>query len=210
MTSTWDRQKHGCGNHEKLPVSIEAAHVKIEPSPHGPAPPSYRCGSSLTAVCHSVELNVICYYNSIIGARTNRYGSAEPFLRIAGRSHFFLALHVPENRYAEGLQGKLGMISDRVFLRRKIFSTWFLCLHIHCGRPYLGIEGMPQAITNEILKQFSATAASGGIALFHMIVTPKAQTKEQVLLTAGNQKKWWWKSICRTHRCGEADYQSGM
>ena len=34
---------------------------------------------------------------------------------------------------------------------------------------------------NEILKQFSATAASsGGIALFHMIgVTPEAQTKEQ-------------------------------
>lgn len=44
------------------------------------------------------------------------------------------------------------------------------------------LEGMPaKGITNEILKQFSATAASsGGIALFHMIgVTPEAQTKEQ-------------------------------
>lgn len=44
------------------------------------------------------------------------------------------------------------------------------------------LEGVPaKGMTNEILKQFSATAASsGGIALFHMIgVTPEAQTKEQ-------------------------------
>lgn len=37
---------------------------------------------------------------------------------------------------------------------------------------------MPRNITNDNLKQFSATAASsGGIALFHMVgVTPEAHT----------------------------------
>lgn len=100
---------------------------------------------------------------------------------IAGRAPYF-GLHVPENRYAQGLV-KLGKdIKPEYFTDESIFNLISYAFGSIVKDRVWAIEGMPTTgVTNEILKQFSATAASsGGIALFHMIgVTPEAQTKEQ-------------------------------
>ena len=178
----WDRQKHDV---ETMSATrrIEAAHVKMGAVPTWSCAP-YHIGvaPSFGQQFASAESNVICYYNSIIGARTNRYaGPLELLCGIAGRAPYF-GLHVPENRYAQGLV-KLGAdIKPEYFTDESIFNLISYAFGSIVKDRIWALEGMPTiGVTNEILKQFSATAASsGGIALFHMIgVTPEAQTKEQ-------------------------------
>ena len=178
----WDRQKHDV---ETMSATrrIEAAHVKMG------AIPTWSCAPYHIGVAPgfgqqfaSAESNVICYYNSIIGARTNRYaGPLELLCGIAGRAPYF-GLHVPENRYAQGLV-KLGAdIKPEYFTDESIWNLISYAFGSIVKDRVWALEGMPaRGATNEILKQFSATAASsGGIALFHMIgVTPEAQTYEQ-------------------------------
>ncbi len=178
----WNRQKHDV---ETMSATrrIEAAHVKMGAIPTWSCAP-YHIGvaPSFGQQFASAESNVICYYNSIIGARTNRYaGPLELLCGIAGRAPYF-GLHVSENRYAKGLV-KLGDdIKPEYFVEEDIFNLVSYSFGTIVADRIWALEGIPaKGITNEILKQFSATAASsGGIALFHMIgVTPEAQTKEQ-------------------------------
>ena len=178
----WNRQKHDV---ETMSATrrIEAAHVKMGAVPTWSCAP-YHIGvaPSFGQQFASAESNVICYYNSIIGARTNRYaGPLELLCGIAGRAPYF-GLHVPENRYAKGLV-KLGDdIRPEYFVEEDIFNLISYAFGSIVADRIWALEGIPaKGITNEILKQFSATAASsGGIALFHMIgITPEAQTKEQ-------------------------------
>lgn len=177
----WNRQKHDV---ETMSATrrIEAAHVKMGAVPTWSCAP-YHIGvaPSFGQQFASAESNVICYYNSIIGARTNRYaGPLELLCGIAGPPYF--GLHVPENRYAKGLV-KLGDdIRPEYFVEEDIFNLISYAFGSIVADRIWALEGIPaKGITNEILKQFSATAASsGGIALFHMIgITPEAQTKEQ-------------------------------
>lgn len=178
----WDRQKHDI---ETMAATrrIEAAHVKMGAVPTWSCAP-YHIGvaPSFGQQFASAESNVICYYNSIIGARTNRYaGPLELLCGIAGRAPYF-GLHVPENRYAEGLV-KLGAdIKPEYFTDESIYNLISYAYGSIVRDRVWALDGMPtHGVTNEMLKQFSATAASsGGIALFHMIgVTPEAQTLEQ-------------------------------
>lgn len=178
----WDRQKHDV---ETMAATrrIEAAHVKMGAIPTWSCAP-YHVGvaPSFGQQFASAESNVICYYNSIIGARTNRYaGPLELLCGIAGRVPYF-GLHVPENRYAQGLV-KLGKdIKPEYFTDESIFNLISYAFGSVVKDRVWALDGIPAgSTTNEILKQFSATAASsGGIALFHMIgVTPEAQTLEQ-------------------------------
>lgn len=178
----WNRQKHDV---ETMSATrrIEAAHVKMGAVPTWSCAP-YHIGvaPSFGQQFASAESNVICYYNSIIGARTNRYaGPLELLCGIAGRAPYF-GLHVPENRYAKGLV-KLGDdIRPEYFVEEDMFNLISYAFGSIVADRIWALEGIPaKGITNEILKQFSATAASsGGIALFHMIgITPEAQTKEQ-------------------------------
>lgn len=186
----WDRQKHDV---EVMSATrrIEAAHIKMGAVPSWSCAP-YHMGvaPSFGQQFASAESNVICYYNSIIGARTNRYaGPLELLCGIAGRAPYY-GLHVPENRYAQGLV-KLGAdIKPEYFVDEDIYNLISYAYGSIVADRVWALEGVPnKGITNEILKQFSATAASsGGIALFHMIgVTPEALTKEQAF--GGKQPK---------------------
>lgn len=186
----WSEQKHTV---EVMSATrrIEAAHIKMG------AVPSFSCAPYHMGVAPSfgqqfasAESNVICYYNSIIGARTNRYaGPLELLCGIAGRAPYY-GLHVPENRYAQGLV-KLGAdIKPEYFEEEDIYNLISYAYGSIVADRVWALEGVPsRGITNEILKQFSATAASsGGIALFHMIgITPEALTKEQAF--GGKQPK---------------------
>ena len=176
----WHRQKHDV---EVMSATrrIEASHIKMGAIPTWSCAP-YQAGfqPSFGQQLACAESNVICYYNSIIGARTNRYaGPLELLCGIAGRVPYF-GLHVPENRYAQGLV-KLGDdIRLEYFEDESMYPLVSYAFGSIVGDRIWALEGMPTNITNDNLKQRSATAASsGGIALFHMIgVTPEAQTRE--------------------------------
>ncbi|WP_409968058.1 aconitase X catalytic domain-containing protein [Bengtsoniella intestinalis] len=173
---------------------MEAAHVKLGAIPTWTCAPYQSCvqpvfGQQIV----SAESNVICYYNSVIGARTNRYaGPLELLGGIAGRVPYS-GLHVKENRYAEGLVKLSDEFKPEWF---EDDSLWNLISYAYgsiVGNRVWAIEGMPTKFRSENLRDFSATAASsGGIALYHMIgVTPEAQTKEM----AFNGKKPLYEEI---------------
>lgn len=176
----WDRQKHDV---EVMSATrrIEASHVKMGAIPTWSCAP-YQCGfqPSFGQQIASAESNVISYYNSIIGARTNRYaGPLELLCGIAGRVPYF-GLHVTENRYAEGLIVLGDDVKPEYFEDDSFYTLVAYAYGSIVGDRVWAIEGLPQQISNENLRNFSATAASsGGIALFHIIgVTPEAQTRE--------------------------------
>jgi len=128
------------------------------------------------------ESNAICYANSVLGARTNRYADyLDICAAITGRVPK-CGLHLAENR------------RGRWLLRLVGFSPALLAEEVFC--PVLGhligamvgdkipvIEGMPASATDDQLKAFCAAAASAGsVALFHAVgLTPEAPTAEAAL-----------------------------
>ena len=160
---------------------MEAAHDKLGAIPTWTCAPYQSCvqptfGQQIV----SAESNVICYYNSVIGARTNRYaGPLELLGGIAGRVPY-AGLHRKENRYAEGLIHLEPEIKVEWFEDGELYNLVAYAYGSIVGNKVWAIDGMPKRNRNENLRDFSATAASsGGIALYHMIgVTPEAQTQE--------------------------------
>ena len=132
------------------------------------------------------ESNAICYANSVLGARTNRYGDfMDICAAITGRVPR-CGLHLKENRKGEILL-RLADI-ERAVMK----STAFYAALGH----YLGsvaedkipvIEGLDAAASSDQLKALCAAAASAGaVALFHAVgVTPEANTLEEAF--AGNE-----------------------
>lgn len=128
------------------------------------------------------ESNAVVFCNSVLGARTNRYGD---FLDIAcaisGRAPDY-GLHRPENRRAR-----------IVFDVSALPPTW---LASEIAWPVLGslygretgdavgvVTGVPHAPGEDALKAFgAAAAATGAVGLFHVAgVTPEAPTVEAAL-----------------------------
>ena len=121
------------------------------------------------------ESNAVAFCNSVLGARTNRYGDfLDIACAIAGRAPY-CGLHVPENRRATLVVDVSGLSAalrgSDVFY--PVLGSWF-------GRAVGGdiavIEGLEGFCTEDRLKAFGAAAAStGAVALFHVAgVTPEA------------------------------------
>jgi hypothetical protein len=120
------------------------------------------------------ESNAIAYVNSVIGARTERYGDyTDICCAITGRAPYF-GLHRPENRTPE-------VLIDCSDLALQRTPSDFAALGYLVGKlvedriPLL--TGVPRWISGDQLKAFSAAAASSGaVALFHIAgITPEAQ-----------------------------------
>ncbi|MBQ8584977.1 MAG: aconitase X catalytic domain-containing protein [Butyricicoccus sp.] len=178
----WADQKHDITS-MSASRRIEASHMKMGAIPTWSCAP-YHLGvaPSFGQQFAAAESNVICYYNSIIGARTNRYaGPLEMLCGITGRAPYY-GLHKTENRYAQGLVRLGDDIRPEYFTDENTYNLVSYAFGSIVQDRIWALDGVPaQGATNEILKQFSATAcSSGGIALFHMIgITPEAQTLEQ-------------------------------
>ncbi|AZO71888.1 MAG: DUF521 domain-containing protein [Mesorhizobium sp.] len=128
------------------------------------------------------ESNAVVFCNSVLGARTNRYGD---FLDIAcaitGRAPDY-GLHRPENRRAR-LVFDVSALSPS-FLASEI--VWPVLGSLY-GREVGNAIGVVTGIANhpgeDVLKAFGAAAASSGaVGLFHIAgVTPEAPDVETVL-----------------------------
>lgn len=125
------------------------------------------------------ESNAIVFANSVLGARTNRYGDfIDICCAITGRAPD-VGLHRPENRAGQILF-RLVDIPDRLLREDVLFPVLGYWLGARTGTKIPVIDGLRPDTTEDQLKALGAAAASsGGVALFHAAgVTPEAPTLE--------------------------------
>ena len=128
------------------------------------------------------ESNAVSYFNSVIGARTNRYGD---FLDVACG----LTQRVPEAGLHTDKGRRAQIIIDLAQIPEELRETEIFC-HVlgHLMGKVSGsrvpvITGLPAATTKDSLKALAAAgAASGAIGLYHAVgVTPEAPSLEAAL-----------------------------
>ncbi|MGX5799915.1 aconitase X [Bradyrhizobium sp. Arg314] len=131
------------------------------------------------------ESNAVVFCNSVLGARTNRYGD---FLDIAcaitGRAPDY-GLHRPDNRRARLIFDVSGLSPS--FLASEI--AWPVLGSLYgreVGNAIAVVTGVASHPGEDALKAFGAAAASSGaVGLFHIAgVTPEAPDVETILAGA--------------------------
>ena len=124
------------------------------------------------------ESNAVAFCNSVLGARTNRYGDfLDICAAITGRAPR-TGLHLPENRRATVLvdAGTLpsSLLDSDVFY--PILGSW---LGRTVGTAVAAIRGLP-GVGEDRMKALGAAAAStGAVGLFHIIGTTPEAPDEQ-------------------------------
>ena len=128
------------------------------------------------------ESNAVTFYNSVIGARTNKCGDyLDVACALIGKAPF-AGLHTDEARRGELVIDAAGIPAD--FRHEDIF---YHLLGHHVGRlagqrvPV--IDNLDSRATEDNLKALSAAAAaSGGVELWHGVgITPEAGTRDHAL-----------------------------
>ena len=128
------------------------------------------------------ESNAIVFANSVLGARTNRYGDfIDICCAITGRAPD-VGLHRTENRRGQ-LLFRLRDIPARLLAEDVLFPVLGYWLGARTGTKIPVIDGLLPATSEDQLKALGAAAASsGGVALFHAVgVTPEAPTLDATL-----------------------------
>ena len=123
------------------------------------------------------ESNAIAFANSVIGARTNRYGDfIDLCCAITGRAPAW-GLHLDEHRRGRVLF-RLRGFPLTVEPSDSLFIAVGLLVGASAGDRVPVIEGLPRPTSEDQLKALGAAAASSGaVALFHVVgVTPEAPT----------------------------------
>jgi predicted aconitase len=124
------------------------------------------------------ESNAVAYYNSALGARTNKYGSyLDVACAITGLAPF-AGLHTDEGRKAE-----IHFACDALLESWKREDIFFHLLGYiagrRAGRRIPAITGIASASPDNLKALCTAGAASGGVDLLHVVgVTPEAPSLE--------------------------------
>jgi predicted aconitase len=124
------------------------------------------------------ESNAIVFANSVIGARTNRYGDfIDLCCAMTGRAPAY-GLHLTENRAARALVEIVSVPHD--WDLEQVAVAVGHAIGRRCGGLVPAIVGLPPETSEDDLKALGAAAASSGaVALFHVVgVTPEAPDLE--------------------------------
>ena len=124
------------------------------------------------------ESNAVVFCNSVLGARTNRYGDfLDICAAIAGRAPL-TGLHLPQNRIAKILVDVSALDKD-VVESEAFFAILGAWLGKNVGTEIAAIDGL-HGVTEDRLKSLGAAAAStGAVGLFHVIgYTPEASDRQ--------------------------------
>jgi predicted aconitase len=170
--------------------------VRLDPSEHQPrlrlmrahealgCVPSFTCAPYQTLFRPSFgeqiawgESNAIVFANSVIGARTNRYGDfIDLCCAIAGRAPAY-GLHLSENRLGQILFRLTGFPSS-LAASDALYVAIGLLIGQASGEDIPVLEGLPPPRDEDQLKALGAAAASAGaVGLFHAVgITPEAPT----------------------------------
>ncbi len=127
------------------------------------------------------ESNAVAYANSVLGARTNRYGDyIDICAAITGRAPK-CGLHLTENRRGQLLL-KLTDFEPELLGHELFYTVLGHLIGPMVGEKVPVITGLPPA-SDDRLKAFCAAAASSGaVGLFHAVgITPEAPTVEAAL-----------------------------
>jgi len=129
------------------------------------------------------ESNAIAFCNSVLGARTNRYGD---FLDIAaaitGRVPY-AGLHRTDARRATIVLRLAPDVPDALRDADVLFPVLGIVLGRRAGSAVAAIDGLARGQSEDRLKALGAAAASSGsVAMFHVVgSTPEAPTLEDAL-----------------------------
>jgi predicted aconitase len=147
------------------------------------------------------ESNAIVFANSVLGARTQRYGDfVDIAAAIVGRAPL-AGLHTNEGRYGQVLIDVTGLPAD-VVERESFFAVLGHLVGQWCGSRIPVVDGIGSA-TEDQLKAFgAATASTGAVALFHVVgITPEAEIladafggqppQEVVRVTVDDLRRGW-------------------
>ena len=128
------------------------------------------------------ESNAIVFANSVLGARTERYGDfMDICAALTGRVPD-AGLHRDENRRARIVM-RLRGLGDGEALPDELFGVIGHVIGQEAGSKVPVIVGLPPETSEDQLKPLGAAAASSGaVAMFHAVgVTPEAPTLEMAL-----------------------------
>lgn len=128
------------------------------------------------------ESNAIVFANSVLGARTDRYGDfIDICAAIVGRVPE-AGLHREENRVGETVFD-VGALSEELRRADIFYAALGNLIGKESGPGPPVIVGLPATTTEDDLKALGATAASSGsVAMFHAVgITPEAPTLEAAL-----------------------------
>ena len=128
------------------------------------------------------ESNAVVFANSVLGARTNRYGDfMDICCALVGRAPR-TGLHLGERRRATVLvdTGSLNPALKERDVFYPVLGTW---LGAAVGERVAVVTGLPASVTEDQLKAMgAASASSGAVGLFHVEgVTPEAPDLETAL-----------------------------
>ncbi|MDH5422877.1 MAG: aconitase X catalytic domain-containing protein [Acidimicrobiia bacterium] len=126
------------------------------------------------------ESSAVVFANSVLGARTDRYGDfIDAAAAITGRAPA-AGLHLDENRRAE-VAFDVAALSPGLKQRDAFFAMLGLIVGTESGKRVPAVVGIDEA-TEDQLKTFGAAAASSGsVGMFHVVgVTPEAPTLRDV------------------------------
>jgi len=124
------------------------------------------------------ESNAINFANSVLGARTARYGDyADICAALTGRTPY-IEYHLTENRRGQFLF-KFHGLENREYSAAFYSAVGYLVGKV-TGDLVPVLQGIPAGITSDQLKALSAaSASSGSVGLFHVVgVTPEAHSLE--------------------------------
>jgi hypothetical protein len=125
------------------------------------------------------ESNAIAFCNSVLGARTDRYGDfLDICAAVTGRAPY-AGLHTDAARLGDVLVDCTS-IPERVLRLDLTAALLGYLVGSAVGTHNPVLVGLPKDTSEDFLKAFGAAAASsGGVAMFHVVgVTPEAPTVE--------------------------------
>jgi predicted aconitase len=128
------------------------------------------------------ESNAIVFANSVIGARTNRYGDfIDLCCAMTGRAPAY-GLHLDANRRGE-IVFRLSDLPPSAQATDSLYVAVGYLVGEKAGSRIPVIEGLPPPKSEDQLKALGAVAAStGSVALFHAVgITPEAPTLRDAL-----------------------------
>lgn len=135
------------------------------------------------------ESNAIIFANSVLGARTNRYGDfIDICAAITGRAPE-VGLHLTENRRGQVVY-RLVDLPERLLYADVLYPVLGYLIGADAGGLNPVIVGLPADTTEDQLKALgAASASSGAVGLFHAVgITPEAPTLDAALQGASPQR----------------------
>lgn len=127
------------------------------------------------------ESNAIVFANSVLGARTERYGDfTDICAAITGRAPA-AGLHLDEGR-AGSVIFELIDLPDAVLASDALYPVLGHLIGYAAGRRTPVIVGLPAATEDQLKALGAGAASSGAVAMFHAVgVTPEAPTLQDAL-----------------------------